>query len=325
MQVIDAAHPVGSCNTQPTAKNGHPTEAGIDTWRLVRYLDDDRDLQRALSLCEDAGRGLALSQLRPRDHVVGLLPGHRMLWIEGHPVVDGLAHPTTLPQAARDVLGAVQEVGFPLGRDGGVARCDGTVTLGFDDRKQGIAVLQGVAALDFPRSMPVVYGKPPQTVYIAAERSARRLARVYDKGLETSTAAPGSLVRFENQVRYSKELRRVVEDVDLGHVRHRYEKRFGPMAKSAAGVTVASLPVLAARVADRVERGEMRYQEAERVLGFLALHQAGPARGLPGRTMRRRRSELRDRGLVLADDFFEPVEVNLGDTIEAALAAWSDG
>lgn len=116
----------------------------------------------------------------------------------------------------------------------------------------------------------------------------------------------------------------MVEEVDLQHVRHRYEARFGPLAKAAAGVTVASLPVLAAKVAERLESGEIRYQEAERVVGFLALHQAGPARGLPGRTMRRRRSELRDAGLVVADDFFEPVEVDLGDTLEAALAAWSD-
>jgi len=248
-----------------------------------------------------------------------------MLWIEGHPAVEGLAHPTALPDAARDVLGAVAEAGFPLGRDGGVGRADGTVTLGFEDRKKGIAVLQGVAALDFPRSIPVVYGRPPQTVYIAGERSAKRLARCYDKGLESLSAPPGALVRFENQVRYTKDTRRAVEEVDLAHVRHRYRARFEPLAKSAAGVTVASLPVLAARVADQVERGLMRYQEAERALGFLALHSAGPARGLPGRTMRRRRAELRDHGLVLADDFFEPVEVNLGDTFEAALEAWSDG
>jgi hypothetical protein len=59
------------------------------------------------------------------------------------------------------------------------------------------------------------------------------------------------------------------------------------------------------------------------VLGFMALHQAGCRRGLPGRTLRRRRRELRELGFVLADDFFEAVEVNLGDTIEAALAAWA--
>lgn len=314
---------VGSCNTQLSAKTGTPTEAGVDTWRLVRYLDDDRDLQRAISLCEDAGRGPVLS-VRPRDHVVGLLPGHRMLFIEGHPAVDGLAHPATLPDAARDVLRAVAEAGIPVGRDGGLGRVDGTVTLSFEDGKQGLAVMQGVAALDFPRSMPVVYGRPPQTVYIAGERTAARKARIYDKGLESLIAPPGRLVRFENQSRYGKELRRAVEEVDLGHVRHRFEARFGPLARAADGVTVASLPVIASKVHDRVLAGDMTLRQAERLVGYMAMNQTG-ARAYPRRTMFRRRRELRDVGLVLADDFFEPVEVNLGETLEAAVGAWADG
>ena len=256
--------------------------------------------------------------------MVGVRPGHRMLFAEGHPAVEGLAHPTTLSAAASDVLQAVAEAGFPLGRDAGLSRVDGTVTLGFEDGNQGLAVLQGVAALDFPRSMPVVWGRPPQTVYIATESGRGMKARVYDKARESLLGPPGSLVRFENQARYSKELRRAVEDVDLGHVRHRFETRFRPLAKSAAGLTVATLPVLAARVADRVEGGELTHRQAERLLGFMCLHQAGRRRGVPGRTLRRRRAELRDAGLVLADDFFEPVEVDLGETIEAALTAWSD-
>jgi hypothetical protein len=194
--------------------------------------------------------------------------------------------------------------------------------MSFEDGQQGLAVLQGVAALDFPRSMPVVYGKPPQTVYIAGQRSAERKARIYDKSLESLSGPPGTRVRFENQVRYSKDLRRAVEDVDLAHVRKRFEGRFGPLAKSAAGLTVASLPVIAAKVADQVDAGELTHRQAERLVGFMALHQAGRRRGIPGRTLRRRRAELRAVGLQLADDFFEPVEVHLGDTLEAALAAW---
>lgn len=292
---------------------------------MVRYLDDDVDLARIMSRCQVNGRGLALLPERPRDHVVGVLPAFRMLFAEGHPAVEALAHPATLPEAADDVLRAMAELDIPLGRDGGVGRADGTVTMAFEDGRQGIAVLQGVAALDFPRSMPVVYGKPPQTVYIAGERSAERKARIYDKATESLSGPAGTLVRFENQVRYSKELRRVVEDVDLQHVRRRFEARFSPMAKSAAGVTVASMPVVAAKVADRIAGGEMTDRQGERLLGFMLLYSAGRRRGLPARTMRRRRAELRECGLVLADDFFEPVEVDLGATIEAALEAWSDG
>lgn len=313
----------GACNTHLGAKTGTALEAGIDTWRLVRYLDQDRDLDRALSLCRHSDRGIALCPERPRDHVVGVLPGYRMLFVEGHPAVDTLAHPSALPAAAAEVLDRVRELGFPLGTDAGLGRVDGTVTLGFEEGKQGIAVLQGVAALDFPRSMPVVYGKPPQTVYIAGHRTAERKARIYDKGVEQLSDPPGTRVRFENQVRYSKETRRAVPEVDLAHVRHRFEARFGPLAKSARGLKVASLPVVAAEVHERVLAGEITLRQAERLLGYMTLHQAGE-RAYPRRTMFRRRAELRQLGLVLADDFFEPVEVNLGDTLEAALAAWSD-
>lgn len=324
--VNGVAEAVGCSNTQLGAKTGPPiaTEAGVDTWKLVRYLDDDRDLERALSLCQDTGRGLALSDLRPSDHVVGVQPGYRMLFAEGHPAVEALAHPSTLPEASERVLRSLEAVGFPLGRDAGLGRVDGTVTLSFETPNHGLAVLQGVAALDFPRSMPVVYGKPPQTVYIAGERTGSRKARIYDKARESLLGPPGSLVRFENQVRYAKDTRRAVEEVDLNHVRRRFEMRFGPMARSASGLTVASLPVIASTVAERVRSGDMTTRQAERLVGFMALHQAGH-RTYPGRTMKRRRAELRAAGLVLADDFFEPVSVNLGDTIEAALAAWSDG
>lgn len=318
---MDGTSEVGSCYTQPSAKTGTAVEAGVDTWRLARYLDDDRDLGRAISLCQGEGRGPLLSSERPCGHVVGVVPGHRMLWIEGHPAVEGLAHPATLAKAATDVLAAVGELGFPLGRDAGVSRADGTVTLAFEEGHQGRAVLQGVASLDFPRSMPVVWGRPPETVYIASESGRGMKARVYDKALEALSGPPGTLVRFENQARYGKPLRRTVEEIDLPHVRQRFEARFGPLAKSAAGLTVASLPVIAARVHERILAGEIPRREAERLVGFMALHQAGD-RGYPRRTMFRRRRELRARGLVLADDFFEPVEVDLGQTIEAALGAW---
>jgi hypothetical protein len=255
-----------------------------------------------------------------RDHRVGVLPGHRMLWVEGHPAVDGLAHPARLSEAASGLLSAVEAAGFPLGRDAGVARADGTVTVGFGEGGHGIAVLQGIAALDLPRSKPWIIGRPPETVYIARERGGTKLARVYDKGLESVSAPRGTRIRFENQVRYSKQLRRAVEEVDLGHVRRRFEARFGPVAKSASGVTVASLPVMAAKLHDRVAAGELTRPQVDRAVGYLLLG----AVGLPRRTQFERRRELRSLGLVLADDLIAPVEVDLGATLDAVLAGWDD-
>ena len=80
---------------------------------------------------------------------------------------------------------------------------------------------------------------------------------------------------------------------------------------------MASLPVLARHVASRVADGEITVNQAERLIGFVACECAG----LPyaRRTYYRRRAELREQGLVLADSFFEPVEVDLASVFEATL------
>lgn len=292
-------------------------ERGVDTWRLIRYLDDDKDFDRVAAAMGDR----YMLADRPGGHVVGFMPAFRLLWAEGHPAPGRLAHPDELPTAERQLWQEVAQI-VPIGRDGGVGRVDGTVTLDFGSRSVGHAFLAGVAALDFPRSKPIVYGKPPETIYIAGERSGARLARIYDTGLLRGTAPPGEHLRFENQARYPRELRRHVAEVDLAHVTERFAGRFNAMQKASQGVRVQSLPVLAVTVADRIRSGEMTLREGERALGFLALHQAGE-RSYPTRTMMRRRAELRAAGLVVADEFYEPVDVDLAEGLDAALAAWS--
>jgi len=88
------------------------------------------------------------------------------------------------------------------------------------------------------------------------------------------------------------------------------------------GVRVASLPVLTENVADQLRSGEITRSQAERIIGFLHLETAGAPCGR--RTWYRRRRELRERGLVVADGFFERVDVDLADVLEAALEspAW---
>jgi hypothetical protein len=66
----------------------------------------------------------------------------------------------------------------------------------------------------------------------------------------------------------------------------------------------------------------MTYRQAERAVGFAVLSEVGET---PSRSRAyERRALLRDHGLVLADDFYEPVEVELADVLERALdsPAW---
>jgi len=94
-------------------------------------------------------------------------------------------------------------------------------------------------------------------------------------------------------------------------------RRFVRLWRSAKGVRVASLPVLAKAVADKVGAGEVGLAHAERLVGFLACESAGLH--YARRTYYRRKAQLREHGLVMADAFFEPLEVDLGAVLEAAL------
>jgi hypothetical protein len=101
------------------------------------------------------------------------------------------------------------------------------------------------------------------------------------------------------------------------YVQERFERRFLPLAKATKGLTVASLPVLTRKLHEQLIEGEITALQAFRLAGFLMLDGAGVSR----RSTYRYRAELRERGLVVADAFFEPVEVNLGEVFEACLSS----
>jgi hypothetical protein len=69
-----------------------------------------------------------------------------------------------------------------------------------------------------------------------------------------------------------------------------------------------------------VSSGDITIKEVERVGGFLVLELSGEAKERYSRAVYyRRRRELREMGLVLADEFYEPVEVRLEEVLERAL------
>lgn len=299
-------------------------EWGIDTWRPVRYLDDDDDLRRAVRYLD--GRTFQ----KVEGHAVGVLPDRRMLWAEGHPAVDGLAAPKTLLDAQRRLLRGLRDVGLPVGRDGGLRRFDSTVTLRFDDPLRGLAFLRGLAAVDVPRMKKAVYEGSlghPETVYLLGPgRSRRVLGRGYDKGVESGEAVRGTLVRLECQTRlpgevgeyFTPELMTEHDQLVGAH----FERRFAPVALSADGVHVGTAPALADRLAKLASEGRVSAAKAERLAGYLLV---GERLDRGERTRRRRRAELREFGLIVGDPARDSVDVDLGEPLDAALAAWSSG
>lgn len=313
---------VGLSNTRPGATTGTPpavvTEAGVDTWRPV--------FRTSFSVDETVWRRIGQGASYLREDV----PGYRLQWFpeygvlcaEGHPNPDGLCEPWELENAYQRLLDSLEDYGIAKPtRFLGLGRLDSTVTQRFSDGREGLAALMGIAALDVPTCKPKVVGKPPETVYFIHERGRGRiLGRAYDKGLEAGIACRGELIRLEDQRRWSSSARPQRHQFHAEYVRGRFEQRFKALYRSAKGVKVAALPVLAETLATRARAGEITHREMERLGGFILAELGGGARNAyPERTYKRRRAELRDHGLVLADAFFEPVEVDLGSLVEQAL------
>jgi hypothetical protein len=278
-------------------------EAGVDTWRLLFKTSREH--------------GQEVTKLGP--WTAHWIPALSLYCVEGHPSSDGLCAGDSLASAFDRVRVRLDaELGEYDFR--GVSRLDSTATFEFVDGRSGLAFLGGMAALDWPRLKPVVWGKPPETVGLTARNSrGRLLARGYDSGLLRGTHERGVAIRLEDQRRYPSGKRPSRDAFRTEYVRGRFHSRFAPLYKSAKGVKVAGLPVLATRIAAMLDGGELTYRQAERMGGALVIELGGAAAHYSRRTHYRRRAELRERGLVLADDFYAPVEVDLGEVLEACL------
>lgn len=315
--------------------------AGVDTWSACWYLNPDS--RRFVAFRDEfctvpSARGARLLPDPVGGHRVGAFP-NGLVFAEGHPVPDRLARAAELPAAALDLQDAVLSAGVPLdprerpfvslGADSegfaGFRRVDTTLNLVASSRSEGVAVLSGIAALsrDGLGHAEVRYGldHAVETVYFRGYAGRRLLGRWYDKGLESVSAPRGTLVRGEDQRRWGKEARRYLEDLTDRDLRAGFHRRFAALWQASKGVTVAGHVVIAEKLLDRVESGELTGRQAETLAGHLLLRVVGGRRGATGSrsTMYNRERQLRSVGLVLADGVLDEVEVDVGSVLEAAM------
>ena len=160
-----------------------------------------------------------------------------------------------------------------------------------------------------------------------SEGGKRVLGRWYDKGQETGDAPRGQWVRPEDQRRFTAQFRPTVESVASSTlVRDAFVQRFTPLWKAAGGVRVGGMLDIAAKLAELQDEGVITAGQAERVAGFMVLDAAECAR-CSRATDYRRRADLRELGLVLADGVLDEVDVDLAAILEDALEAdcWGAG
>jgi hypothetical protein len=243
----------------------------------------------------------------------------------------GVPVPTSqwaLTQEAEDEWGLLPGTESQSGF-GGLRRCDATVDFQPGSRSRGLAILAGVAAVatTAPRSQAEVrFAKDGtgavETVYVRGYSGVKVLGRWYDKGMESGCVSRGECVRAEDQRRYPKGHRRGIHESEGAYVRSKFQQRFYPLWQATKGVTVAGSLVLADRIAEFVEGGELSARQAEQLAGYVVLQKRGVR--LSRATTYRRRGSLRELGLVVADGCLEEVEVDLHEVLEEALEspAW---
>jgi len=322
------------------------TAAGVDTWSPSWYVHPEGEAARWLSehATVPSKRGSRLLADEPLGYRVGWFP-MGLLFAEGHPGGSGELCPADeLPARFAELREALWALGVPVpvgqrafwhaGSESegfaGFRRCDATVNVAMPGRAQGLAVLAGIAAAvrDSPGKAEVFYGpdRGVETVALLGHAGKRMLGRWYDKALEAAIGGRGTVIRGEDQRRWSKQDRREVEDLGADALRSGFQRRFFPLYKAAKGVTVAGPLVLAEKLYALADQGELSRREAEALMGHVCMAVVGGRRGVgvSRRTMYRREARIREFGLHLADGVLEEVEVDVGDVLEQALEtdAW---
>lgn len=329
-------------------------QAGVDTWSPAWYVREGDRAARALdALCNvRVPRGWAMEEL-VAGHRVGWFPGAGLVWAEGHPGGDRLGRGDELPDVLWRIEEELHDRGVPLdvGRThhrwggprksqladrlpgfAGVRRLDVTADLRFSSGADGLAVLAGVFALGLPRSKcrpvfaPGSGNRPLETVAFHGVDGRKMLARWYDKGVEAGIARRGELIRPEDQRRFTRQTRRAVEELTNSYVRAKFEQRFVPLWQASKGVTVGGPVAIAAKLDELVREGSITNEMADKLGGFM-LREANGCWSGSRRTRYRRRADLREHGLVMADGVFSEIEVDLRHVLDELLASelWGHG
>ena len=299
--LVDRVGGVGACSTRPSARSGTHQESGVDALRLLFKVDRVPTKPFAV----DGWNG-------------GGLPQHGLCWLERKGGSEGLMKPVDVLRHGAEA-GALVDASFGLIEQRGCSRADFTTTRRFATAQLGRAFMGGMAAIEFPRLEATRRGTPPHSVWWTGERSRKIRNRCYDKSREQG-GEPWLSIRLEDQRAFPTGAHFPYEVIaEAGFQRLMFQGRFKAMRKAVDGVKAASFPVIAQALADEVKYGYRSAPEARALEGSLVLLSGGAHDGIKRRTRYRWQADLREAGYVVVSDFMEPVSVDLGGELEAAL------
>lgn len=152
-------------------------------------------------------------------------------------------------------------------------------------------------------------GTPRSTVYFMARGTEKVQARAYCRNLKTKEGEPFGLIRLEAEHRFDPKsvmLELVQEPSFMAKI---WMSRYGGLAGK---VTRLAREVQAVEIHERVKRGELSYQQGEKLAMFLDLERLGLAQSYyPPSAYRERRRQAVKLGYAPNDGEVEPLEVDL--------------
>lgn len=315
------------------------TASGLDTCSIAFRVESQEWSDLLLSKPhQQTGRGGAIfQQPGPGGTKLGAF-GRGVFWIEGRadavitgtsaswslrPVGDLLDVERIARQAFDELAGEPAEW-YGLRPEAEVRRFDLAHEFAFDDGRDGLAFMRTVAGMAPPRRKVDVWKGPdgqPQTVYGRMMRSGVVDFRLYDKGVESGSHAPGERLRYEAQRRPTRARRHRPEALATLDLRAEFGRSISPYLEGGR-VIAAGTKATVEKLAQQAAAGEISIAKAERLVGTVEfLREYGRAVYGDERKARRRLQGLRDAGVVLEDalpaDRVVPVGQLLADAVES--------
>jgi hypothetical protein len=301
------------------AEAGQLGPSGVDTCSFAFRPSSERFFDGLLARPHrpSAAGGVRFEQRGPGDTALLAWPAFGVVALEGrlaavlansgdcHDLVTkGRLHEgELLAQAALQELAGTPMHRDGAGMDGELRRYDLAAELRFESAPDGIAFMRTIATLTPPgKKRDVIGNEIPETVYFRTLKRMVVTERVYDKGRESGSDAPGKRIRVEAQRRPSKSKRRrsaVVGGMDLAADFGRTLLPYVGTEKLIAAGTEGATEHLVRQAVN----GEVSMAKAERMIGTLALlKHYGRAVYPDARQQQRRLQQLRQAGIVLADE-----------------------
>ncbi len=288
---------------RPLPRSGRLLAAGVDTLSICWYAEPGTPLARAMqALAVQQVRRAALLPEPVGGYRVGWFPEHGLVFAEGRPGGDALVSAADLPALMRRLDQMLGDLGIPVASvsNAGLRRLDVAADICTDSAAEGLALFECLAATSLGPGKIVSYRADRRVESVLVKsRSGRTLARIYDKGVRSSTGTRGRWIRFEAQWRFPRAGRLQVDGLAPEVLRDRFKRRFDALWKAAGGFHVGGIEILADRIAEAVTSGQLAPSRARSVAGYLVLGAAGVDQGAR-RTVYELERECRELGLAVS-------------------------